>query len=84
MLYLALGTMLCPGVRALGKQQLVFDLLVYPSQLAVTEKLVGLVPEVATPNKLVVSCIQVKFNLNHLGYPDISNSSAYTGWASSM
>jgi len=59
------------GVRVLAKHSLPFDLLVKPYQLSSVLQLVDLVPE-------------VQFNLNHLGYPDISNTSAYVSWATAM
>merc|ERR1711865_956034 len=59
------------GVRALAEERMVFDLLVYPYQLDWVEELVRAAP-------------QVKFNLNHLGYPQITNNSGYNSWASSM
>lgn len=59
------------GLKALSPFNLTFDLLVEAKQLGVTASLIAKVPEVL-------------FNLEHLGYPEISNSSAFDEWAASI
>jgi len=61
------------GIKVLAEFNLVFDLLIHKEQLQAAKTLAEAIPE-------------VKFNLNHLAYPNISspNSSDFDTWASDI
>jgi len=55
------------GLAVLAEFDLVFDLLVLKEQIPAATQLASSLPE-------------IRFNLNHLGYPAIGNSSAMAAW----
>jgi predicted TIM-barrel fold metal-dependent hydrolase len=59
------------GLTALAEAGLVFDVLVHVEELQYLAILADQLP-------------QVRINLNHLGYPEVSNSSAFDTWATDI